>query len=137
VKFLVDANVLSEATKPKPSQPVIDWLRENARDSAVSPIVLGELEFGILLLPPGRRKKRLIEWFTSGIKALNVVEIDATTSSVWAALLLKLRRKGRTMPIKDSLIAASAQQHQLTVVTRNVVDFRHAGARVLNPFDAR
>lgn len=135
MKYLVDTNVLSETTKPQPAQSVVDWLRKNGRESAVSPIVLGEVEFGILLLPPGRRKKRLLEWFAAGIQTLEVVSIDAATSAAWAKLLADLRRKGRSMPVKDSLIAASALQHQLQVVTRNAGDYRHADVRIVNPFD--
>jgi predicted nucleic acid-binding protein len=57
------------------------------------------------------------------------------TASVWAKLLSELRRNGQTMPISDSLIAATSLQHQLIVVTRNVAHFVHAGVRVVNPFE--
>jgi predicted nucleic acid-binding protein len=136
LKYLVDTDVLSETTKPVPSQVVVDWLRKNGRDSAVSPVVLGEVEFGILILPAGRRKKLLLEWFAAGIKKLDVVSIDAATSTIWARLLAEMKRRGRTMPVKDSLIAASALQHQLHVITRNVDDYRHTGVRLINPFEA-
>ena len=134
MKFLVDANVLSEPTKPEPVRRVVNWLRKHETDLAVSPIILGEFEYGILLLPAGRRRTRLGEWFAGGIKQLNVVELDAQTASIWAKLLADLKRKGRVMPIKDSLIAATARQHRLTVATRNVGDYRHAGVSVVNPF---
>jgi len=134
VKYLVDADVLSEATKPAPSQPVVNWLRKFDRDLAVNPIILGELEYGILLLPAVRRRKNLLDWFEGGIGQLNVIELDAATATVWAKLLADLKRKGRAMPIKDSLIAATAKQHGLTVVTGNATDFRHAGVPIINPF---
>ena len=57
VNFLVDANVLSEATKPQPAPSVVDWLRAHERRLVVNPIILGELEYGILLLPAGRRER--------------------------------------------------------------------------------
>jgi predicted nucleic acid-binding protein len=136
VKFLVDADVLSEATKPQPAGQVVAWLRRHDVDLIVNPIILGELEYGILLLPAGRRSKKLLDWFDSGIRHLNVVEMDATTATVWAKLLADLKRKGKAMPIKDSLIAASAKQHGLTVATGNTTDFRHAGVTVVNPFKA-
>jgi predicted nucleic acid-binding protein len=135
LKFLVDANVLSERTKPDPSPRVVDWLRTNDRESVVNPIVLGELEYGVLLLPSGRRKRRLLDWFNEGIRTLDVIAIDAETSNIWAKLLSDLSRKGRSMPLSDSLIAASALQHGLTVVTRNVAHYRYAGMRVVNPFE--
>ncbi len=134
MKYLVDADVLSEATKPAPSQHVVDWLRKHDRDLVVNPIVLGELEYGILLLPAGRRRKKLLDWFEGGIGQLNVIEIDTATAGVWAKLLADLKRKGRAMPIKDSLIAATAKQHGLTVATGNAADFRYASVQIVNPF---
>lgn len=135
MNFLVDANVLSEATKPQPAPSVNDWLRVHERRLVVNPIVLGELEYGILLLPAGRRRTRLQKWFAEGARKLFVLDIDAGTASVWAELLAELKRKGRAMPLKDSLIAATARQHRLTVATRNVSDYRHAGVLLVNPFE--
>ena len=135
--YLVDANVLSEATKPQPTAEVLDWLRMHERRMVVNPIILGELEYGILLLPPGRRRTRLVKWFAEGAKQLHVLDIDADTARVWAELLAELKRKGLAMPVKDSLIAATARQHRLTVVTRNVSDYRHAGVALVNPFELR
>jgi len=134
VKFLVDANVVSEATRQRPESQVIDWLQENKGVSAVNPIVLGEIEFGILSLEAGSRRRRLQEWFKNAIRALHVLDMDAGTAAEWAALLAELRRKGRAMPIKDSLIAATARQHDLIVVTRNVADYKFAGVELVNPF---
>jgi predicted nucleic acid-binding protein len=74
MKYIVDANVLSEATKQTPDQRVLDWVQLHERDLAVNPIVLGELEYGILLLPPSRRRTRLEEWFASGVKRIRVLD---------------------------------------------------------------
>src|SRR5438128_1806682 len=65
--YLVDANVLSEATKPDPVRRVLNWLREHERELVVDPIVLGEIRFGILLLAAGKRRRRLERWFASGV----------------------------------------------------------------------
>jgi hypothetical protein len=134
VKFLVDANVLSEATKAVPSEAAVDWLRRHEHVVAVNAVVLGELEFGILLLPSGRRRKRLESWFLNVVEILPVLEMDRETARVWAALLARLRKKGRAMPLKDSLIAASALQHGLAVATRNSGDFAHCGVKLVDPF---
>jgi predicted nucleic acid-binding protein len=134
VKFLVDANVLSEATKAVPSEVVVDWLRRHEHVVAVNAVVLGELEFGILLLPSGRRRKRLESWFSNVLEILPVLDMDRETARLWAALLARLRKKGRAMPLKDSLIAASALQHGLAVATRNSGDFAHCGVRLVDPF---
>jgi predicted nucleic acid-binding protein len=133
--YLVDANVLSEPTKQAPAQPVIDWLADNESDLAVNPIVLGELEYGILRLPAGRRRTRLQNWFAGGLAHLRIFQMDRQTGSVWAVLLAELVKKGRAMPITDSLIAATARQHQLTVATRNTRDYQHAGVSIVNPFE--
>ena len=134
VKFLADANVLSEATKAAPSAKAVDWLRRNEEEVAVNAVVLGEIEFGILLLPSGRRRKRLEDWFARVAEILPVLDMDRDTAHVWAVLLAKLRKKGRAMPLKDSLIAASALQHGLAVATRNTGDFAHCGVRLVDPF---
>lgn len=134
MKYLVDANVLSEATRQSPSPEVIAWLRRHEEELAVDPIVLGELRFGLLLLPKGKRRAALEHWFLTTVKGIPCVPWTADTSLRWSSLLAALRKRGRAMPIKDSLIAASALEHDLTVVTRNVRDFTGAGVRIVNPF---
>lgn len=134
VRYLVDANVLSEATKGAPVVKAVDWLRRHEHEVAVNAVVLGEIEFGILLLPSGRKRKALEEWFARVAGMLPVLEMDRETARVWAALLARLRRKGRAMPVKDSLIAASALQHGLAVATRNTGDFAHCGVKLVDPF---
>jgi len=132
--YLVDANVLSEPTKPAPTQSVVEWLRLNEREIAVDPIVLGEVRFGVLLLPKGKRRTRLEQWFDAGIQRIHCLPWEAETGLRWAALLANLRTSGKAMPIKDSMIAATALVHGLTVATRNSADFKKAGVSVVNPF---
>ncbi len=132
--YLVDANVLSEGTKPDPQPRVIEWLRRNQREIVVDPIVLGELRFGILLLPRGKRRAGLERWFRAGVERIRCLDWDADIGLRWAELLAGLRAAGRSMPVKDSLIAATALAHGLTVVTRNRSDFEKAGVEVLDPF---
>ena len=134
MKYLVDANVLSEPTKPVPEPKAVSWLRANERDLAVDPIVLGELRFGILLLPRGKKRTALEQWFERGARRLECLPWDADTGLVWAALLARLRARGAAMPIKDSLIAATALTHGLIVATRNRADFEKAGVRLVDPF---
>ena len=133
--YLVDANVLSEATKPNPSADVVNWLRANESEITVDPIILGEIRFGINLLPIGSRRERLELWFAQGVQGIHCLPWDAETGLRWAKLLADLRLAGKSMPIKDSLIAASALVHNLTVATRNVSDFEKAGVQVFSPFE--
>jgi len=134
MKFLVDANVLSEATRPDPDPEVLDWLRRHEPEIVVDPVVLGEIRFGILLLPAGQRRRRLEEWFQEGIERIHCIAWEAATGLRWAELVARLRADGRAMPIKDSMIAATALVHGLAVVTRNRKDFEKAGVQVVDPF---
>jgi predicted nucleic acid-binding protein len=134
-RYLVDANVLSEATKPAPDARVIDWLGRNEPEVAVDPVILGEIRFGILLLASGRRRSRLERWFEDGVQRLQCIPWEATTGLRWADLLAMLRAQGRAMPLKDSLIAATALAHDLEVVTLNRRDFDAAGVRIVDPLE--
>lgn len=136
MKYLVDANVLSEPTRPAPDVRAMAWLRAHEPDLVVDPIVLGELRFGILLLPRGRKRTALERWFDAGAARLHCVPWEAETGLRWAELLARLRASGSAMPIKDSLIAATAIHYGLTVATRNRADFAKAGVRLVNPFTA-
>jgi toxin FitB len=133
VKHLVDANVLSEATKPDPDPNVVEWLRRNERSIVVDPIVLGEVRFGILLLARGARRNELERWFEQGVGRIQCLPWDSTVGIRWAQLLTDLRRRGRSMSIKDSLIAATALAHDLALVTLNQRDFKLAPLRLVDP----
>ncbi len=137
MRFLVDANVLSEPTKPSPDLNALRWLRLHERELVIDPVILGELHFGILLLAPGKRRRRLERWFASGIKRLRCLPWEPETGLRWAKLLASLRSSGQAMPLKDSLVAATALAHGLTIATRNRVDFEKAGVKIVDPFAAR
>lgn len=133
--YLVDANVLSEATKADPDPNAMSWLAEHETDIVVNPVIVGELRYGIDVLPRGRRRSRLMAWFDGGVGRLDCVELDAATGIRWAQLLVELRAAGTPMPVKDSLIAATALQHGLTVATHNRADFRRSRVLLVDPFE--
>jgi toxin FitB len=134
VIYLVDANVVSEPTRPAPSTRVVDWLRTNERDLAVDPIILGDVRFGMHVLPAGKRRRRLERWVEQGVSQLLCLPWDAATGLCWAKLLADLRRASLAMSVKDSMIAATALVHRLTVATCNQKDFKKAGVKVVDPF---
>lgn len=135
MKFLADVNVLSEPTKAQAELKVVRWLQTNHAEIVVDPIVMGELWEGIVALPEGRRKQSLAEWFNQSPTGLVCLDWTFRTAVVWAELRDDVRRRGFTVPVKDTFIAATAKLHGLTVATRNVDDFMRCGVPVVNPFD--
>jgi len=132
--YLVDANVLSEPTKVRPDPGVVNWLAAHEGDFVVDSIILGELGFGVLALPSGRKRTRLEAWFKTVVGAIECLPWDAAVSLRWARLVVGLKKAGTTLPVLDTMIAATALEHNLTVVTRNVRDFERTGAKVFNSF---
>jgi toxin FitB len=132
--YLVDANILSEPTKHRPDAKVVAWLSANEGDFVVDSVILGEIALGILVLPRGRKRAQLERWFEAVVDRIDCLAWDASISGRWAHLVANLRKKGQTLPVLDSLIAATALAHSLTVATHNVRDFRKAGVLVLDPF---
>jgi len=133
LSFLVDANVLSEATKPEPDPRVVEWLRRHERSLVVDPVVLGEVRFGILLLSRGARRANLERWFDEGVARLQCLSFDSSVGLRWAQLLADLRKRGTPMSIKDSLIAATALTHNLAIATLNHSDFKQARVKLVDP----
>jgi toxin FitB len=135
MKYLVDANVLSEPTRPSPTSKVVDWLSANEELLVVDPVILGELRIGILTLAPGRKRTQLEQWFAALARTIECLSWDAAVGLRWARLIADLRIKGKTMPVFNSLMAATALAHKLTIATHNVRHFKHAGVKVIDPFD--
>ncbi len=134
MKYLVDANILSEPSRSAPNPRVLAWLRDHERDIAVDPIIIGEIRFGIYLLPAGSRQRRLEKWFVHGIEKLRCLPWQAAIGIRWAKLLAQLRDAGESMPIKDSIIAATALHHDLTLATHNTRDFKKSRVKIIDPW---
>jgi len=137
MSFLVDTNVLSEPAKPKPDARVMAWLRENERDLYVSTITIGELRRGVERLPEGARKTKLRHWLRSLCDCMQGRVLGFSTSSAhaWGQLKAKWDAAGLVIPTLDSQVAAIAQRHGLTVITRNTRGFVKTGVKAVNPFN--
>jgi len=138
VSYLLDTNVVSEWTKPRPNPGVIEWLSQVAEDDVfLSVVTFAELRHGIERLPAGRRRRRLDEWLR-GELALRfegrIVLIDGAIADEWGRLVVRQEARGRPIAAIDGLIAATAQVHALTLVTRNAADFQISVKAVLNPW---
>ena len=133
--WLLDTDVLSESSNPRPNERVMAWIDAHDDDIHLSTISLGEMVKGIELLPAGKRKKEIAVWF-GRLERWAGPRLLAPTDKVmreWGRLCARHERKGRTLPVLDSLIAATALAHGLTLVTRNTADYP-ADVPVLNPW---
>ncbi len=137
MSFLLDTNVISEMTRPRPSPRVQGWLESRGGDTLfLSAITLGELRKGALLAEAAKRR-RLLDWIEHTLKPQfdgRVIPLDVAVLEKWADIQSSLQRHGDSLPVLDGLIAATAAVHDLSVVTRNTADFRLAGVRVVNPW---
>lgn len=130
--FLLDTNVLSEFNRRGEPNPLVkQWLEAADPGSLyVSVLTLAEIRFGVELLPPGKRRAQLQEWLEDELPEWfdgRVLFVDDSIAQRWGVLRAQAQIKGRPLSVIDGLLAATAQQHSLTIVSRN-------SRRALNPF---
>lgn len=129
MSYLLDSNVLSEFTKPMPDGRVLEWFTNQPLDQLwVSVITLGEIERGILLLDEGSRRRNLTAWLGRLRTSFEgqVLEISEEIMRAWAQLYASPSSNDGVKGGLDSLLAATAMHHGLTVATRNLLDFPEA-----------
>jgi predicted nucleic acid-binding protein len=131
--YLLDTNVVSELRKPRPHGAVLSWLEGVAdADLRLSAVTLGEIQAGIELTreQDAAKAAEIEAWADQVESTFGVLPMDAAVFRAWA----KLMHKQPDTVYEDAMIAATAQVHHLTVVTRNVRDFKRFGVLVFNPF---
>lgn len=139
--FLLDTNVLSEFNRNQPPDPSVKQWVASARPDLlyVSVITLSEIRFGIELLGETKRRKQLENWFLRDLhdwfEGGRILGIDERIGNVWARMTAQRQLKGRPLGILDGLIAATALDRDLTVVTRNTRDFDDLDLQILNPWE--
>ena len=136
--FLVDTNVVSEFVRPQPDGQVIRWLEAAAPESLFASVVtVGEIRLGIEDLPLGKRRTALEEWLEQGLPAWfesHLLPVTKVIADRWGRLTIEAKRRGVSITTADGLIAATALEHGLALVTRNVKDFVETGVAIVNPW---
>ena len=138
MSFLLDTNAVSEWVKPRPDPGVVAWLAEADEDRIfVSVVTLAELRHGIERLAQGQRRRRLDAWLADDLPdrfAERILSIDAAIADAWGKLVAGREAAGRAIGTMDAWIAATAQVHALTLVTRDVRDFEGSVGAVVSPW---
>lgn len=135
MKYLLDTCVIAEYKKPVPDRKVIGWLDAQIEESLfLSVLTVGEIEKGIVRLPASRRRTDLENFLDALLIRFDrrVISLDTAILRRWARLTGVLEIKGRVLPVIDSLLAATALEYDLTIVTRNTSDFDDTDVEILN-----
>lgn len=136
--FMLDTCVISELVKQRPDENVVRWIDSvDERRLYLSVLTLGELEKGITKLQASQRKNDLREWLEHDLTARfegRILPVDFAVAAAWGTLQGEAERSGKKLPVIDSLLAATAEIHQLTIATRNVADFERCSDAIFNPW---
>jgi predicted nucleic acid-binding protein len=138
LNYLLDTCFVSELVKPAPNKGAVDWLANQAEERLyLSVITLGELQAGVSKLADSPRKALLLRWLNDDLTQRftgRLLPVGIEAALVWGIKRGEAAAGGNTLPLADSLIAATAIAHGMTVVTRNTGDLQRCGAMTLNPW---
>jgi toxin FitB len=137
--FLLDTNCISEVVRVKPEPRVMAWI-EAAEETLLylSVLTLGEIRKGLAALPQGKRRSRLETWLEVDLRARfsgRILPIDAAVADRWGLLAANAKSTGKPLSAIDGLLAATAIDHNLTIVSRNISDFASTQVPVVNPWE--
>ena len=138
MKYLLDTNVISELRRPRPDENVVRWFADQEISRVyLSAVTVGEINRGIERLSTGKSKAHLQTWLEElRLKfAGRIFPVTDQTFSLWGKMYAEAERKGHTKPILDLLLEATAVEHDLILVTRNVRNFQHSSVTILNPWE--
>jgi predicted nucleic acid-binding protein len=137
VNFLLDTNAISEWVKPRPNPGVIGWMESADEDRIfISVISIAELRYGMERMPAGRRRNQLEQWLRHELPLRfenRILPVDTRVAEAWARTVSQSEAAGKPISVMDGFLSATAETHQLTLVTRNVSDFPLLKG-VLNPW---
>jgi toxin FitB len=139
--YLLDTNVPSEMTRPRPAAQVQEWLADVDDEKLfMSVISLSQILRGVRRHPDMRRRQKLEQWVNDTLRPWfedRILPVTQPVAERSGNLAGEQDSKGRTLPFADGLIAATALEHDLTLVTRNVKDFADLGLSIINPWGDR
>ncbi len=136
--IVLDTNVISEMTKPQPSDTVRGWLDKQLSETLyLTSITIAELGYGVACLPAGRRRTALEDALirTAEVFAGRILDFDLSAGLCYARLAATARQSGTGFPIADGYIAAIAAHHGFTVATRDTSPFQAGGVPTINPWE--
>jgi predicted nucleic acid-binding protein len=138
LNFLLDTNVISEWTKASPNAGTVRWLAEVDEDRVfISVVTIAEIRHGIERLPRGNKRDRLDAWLTEDLPARfadRILPVDTDVGDRWGRIMIRGQAAGRTVGTMDAFIAATAEGHDMVLVTRNISDFEALGLRLVDPW---
>ena len=138
MSYLLDTNVISEPKRPKPDVRVIQWLSSvNEVETFLSALTIGEMKKGVEKLPSSKNRALVQDYLekTRNRFAGRILTITEKTFLVWGKMMAEFEKKGLMRPVLDSLLEATALEHDLILVTRNVRNFQGSSVTVLNPWE--
>ncbi len=138
MSFLLDTCTISEPKQKQPNEKILQWLDSQDESKLyLSVLTVGEIRKGITRLESSKKKAELEKWLEKLRTrfSLRILALSERTFLVWGKMYGEFEKKGIVRPAFDSLLEATALEHDLIFVTRNVKNFQHSSVTILNPWE--